>query len=276
MPVEDLIRYFNAADRDKEGDSLLYPKGERVEAWHHGLRLSSLFQPIVDLRSERTVGHRASLQAERADGNPLDAEAAYALCETGQSVVRFDRLCRTLHALNFLAQQRSTGGYLQLAVHPRHLLAVQNQHGLVYEAILKRCGLAPEDIVLELAADSLDSSGHFAHALANYRQRGYRVMLRVSSGNAAAISSLILQPDAICLSERQSTLEAEARQRNIPVQLEHIDSGAAFRQAKNDGIELASGELFGLPAVDCRPTHRAANPSYNQSNPYGVPHENRQ
>ena len=65
-------------------------------------------------------------------------------------MVHFDRLCRTLHALNFLAQQRSTGGFLQVPVHPRHR-AVPNQHSLVYEAaILKRCGLAPEDIVLEL------------------------------------------------------------------------------------------------------------------------------
>jgi hypothetical protein len=66
-------------------------------------------------------------------------------CESAGSVMHFDRLCRTLHALNFLAQRQHAGGYLQLAVHPRHLLAVPSQHGLVYEAILKRCGLAPED-----------------------------------------------------------------------------------------------------------------------------------
>src|SRR5574343_66315 len=191
MPLTDLVRYFNVADTT--GESTLYLDGKRAAAWHRGLHLGSLFQPIVDLRQERVVGHHALLVARRQDGVTVSVEAAYAACETAESVVHFDRLCRTLHALNFLAQQQQAGGYLQMAVHPRHLLAVQNQHGLVYEAILKRCGLAPQDIVLELAADSLDDSGHFAHALANYRQRGYRVMLRVSPGNAAAISALTLQ-----------------------------------------------------------------------------------
>jgi cysteine synthase A len=64
------------------------------------------------------------------------------------------------------------------AVHPRHLQAVQSQHGLVYEAILKRCGLAPADIVLEINARQ---AGHqpqlLAEALNNYRQRGYRLAL---------------------------------------------------------------------------------------------------
>ena len=146
MPVEDLIRYFNAADRD--GDSLLYPRDGRVEAWHAGIRLISRFEPIVDLRSERIVGHRASLHGLREGGEEISGEAVYALCEQASSVIYLDRLCRTLHALNFLAQQRTTGGFLQVQVHPRHLLAVPSQHGLVYEAILKRCGLSPEDIVL--------------------------------------------------------------------------------------------------------------------------------
>ena len=140
MPLTDLVRYFNAADSAE--DSMLYLDGERAAAWHKGLRLGSLFQPIVDLRQERVVGHQATLSARREDGSPVSSEEAYALCETAESVIHFDRLSRTLHALNFLAQQRHAGGYLQLAVHPRHLQAVQSQHGLVYEAILKRCGLA--------------------------------------------------------------------------------------------------------------------------------------
>ena len=138
MPLTDLIRYFNVADNTDE--STLYLDEKRAAAWHRGLRLGSLYQPIVDLQQERIIGHQAILLARREDGTALSPAEAYAACETPESVVHFDRLCRTLHALNFLAQQQYAGGYLQLAVHPRHLLAVQNQHGLVYEAILKRCG----------------------------------------------------------------------------------------------------------------------------------------
>ena len=85
MPLTDLIRYFNAADSAE--DSMLYLDGERAAAWHKGLRLGSLFQPIVDLRLERVVGHQATLDARREDGSPVSSEAVYAWCETAEAVV---------------------------------------------------------------------------------------------------------------------------------------------------------------------------------------------
>lgn len=268
MPVAELIRYFNTADHG--ADSQLYPNAGRVEAWHGGLRLSSLFQPIVDLRSERVVGHQALLSARRNDGGPVSAEAAYALCETGQAVVHFDRLSRTLHALNFLAQRRSTGGYLQLAVHPRHLQAVQNQHGLVYEAILKRCGLAPQDIVLAVEAGGIDPAGHFARALENYRQRGYRLAISVVPGAEQPEAILALQPDILRLPHRDTEFERAARSAGIAVELTGIASGTDFRSALADGIELAQGSLFGEPAADCRPTHSPSRNPYNPLSPNGA------
>lgn len=268
MPVAELIRYFNAADHDAE--SQLYPNGERVEAWHGGLRHASLFQPIVDLRSERIVGHQATLTARRDDGTPVSTETAYALCETGQAVVHFDRLCRTLHALNFLAQRRSTGGYLQLSVHPRHLQAVQNQHGLVYEAILKRCGLAPEDIVLDIDASGITPVGHVAQALDNYRRRGYRLAISVAPGSGQLEGILALQPNVLRLPERSVEIEQAARSAGVAVELAGIENGADFRQALADGIELALGSLFGHPAADCRATHSPARNPYNPLSPNGV------
>lgn len=273
MPVEDLIRYFNAADR--AGDSLLYPKGGRVEAWHRGLRLGSRFQPVVDLRRKSVVGHRASLHVEREDGTSLDAETAYAVCETEQSVIHLDRLCRTLHALNFLAQRRGTGGWLQMAVHPRHLLAVPNQHGLVYEAILKRCGLAPEDIVLELDAGNIDRHGRFAHALANYRQRGYRMALDLTD-EANLPAAIELRPDLLRLTRGHLASAAKAGEVGIVRQAAHIDDGDGLRTSQDCGIELAMGELFGAPAIDCHPTHKVSINSYNPASSLGVHHENRQ
>ena len=262
MPLTDLIRYFNAAD--SADGSMLYPAGERVEAWHGGLRLGSLFQPIVDLRSERIVGHQAKLVAHRDDGTPVGSEAAYALCDSDPVVVHFDRLRRTLHALNFLAQRRYAGGYLQLTVHPRHLQAVHNLHGLVYEAILKRCGLAPDDIVLAIDARGFAGDAHCAHALAGYRQRGYRLAVSLAPEDSASTGAIFaLRPEILRLSARHAGLEAAARSANLRVELTGIANGADFRAAQADGIELALGSLFGNPAADCRPTHSLSRNPYN-------------
>ena len=268
MPVEDLIRYFNAADA--AGDSTLYIAGDRVEAWHGDLHLGSLFQPIVDLRAERVVGHQASLTVRRADGTPLPADAPFAACDSGAAVVHVDRLCRTLHALNFLAQRQHAGGYLQVAVHPRHLQAVSNQHGLVYEAILKRCGLGPADIVLDLDAGDPGLNSHGAQALANYRQRGYRLALHGPEQALALPGVLALQPDILRVASADPAVCAAAHAAGTLVEIAGIDDGAAFRSAQSSQGDLGLGRLFGEPASACRPTHTSTRNPYNPPSSYGA------
>lgn len=252
MPLTELIRYFNVADT--AGDSTLYPEGERVAAWHNGLRLRSLFQPIVELRQERIVGHRASLQAETDTGQPIASAAAYELCTTAAAVVHFDRLVRTLHALNFLAQRQVTGGYLQLAVHTRHLQAVQSQHGLVYEAILKRCGLAPEDIVLEISGDGPAPDARLLAAVQNYRHRGYRLALTGLADSADASPWLALEPDILT----QPASRTIPEQKRLRLQADNIETGIDLQHARQKGIELGLGALFGRAQIDCQPTHSRA------------------
>jgi len=255
MPVKDLIRYFNAADA--AGESTLYVAGDRVEAWHGDLHLGSLFQPIVDLRAERVVGHQASLTVRRADGTPLAADAPFVACDSGAAVVHVDRLVRTLHALNFLAQRQHAGGYLQLAVHPRHLMAVPSQHGLVYEAILKRCGLAPEDIVLEIEVPAGGLSAGLRQAIDNYRLRGYRLALAWPDSPEGDPAALELQPDIIRLPhDADRALLAAARERGILIERDGIASGLALAAARSAGIDLGRGSLFGAAQTLCRPTHR--------------------
>ncbi len=252
MPLTDLIRYFNTADSNS--GSMLYPEGERAAAWCNGLRLGSLFQPIVDLREERIVGHQATLKTIRDDGTPIGEDEAYALCEDAAAVVHFDRLCRTLHALNFLAQRRHAGGYLQLPVHPRHLLAVPSQHGLVYEAILKRCGLAPDDIVFDIDVPA-PGDGVYLAALDNYRRRGYRLALRtprVADGTAALLG---LRPEIVRLPGWSAEAAAMARAAGVASEVSGIESGTDLTQARAAGIDLGLGKLFGPPQPDCRPTH---------------------
>lgn len=254
MPLTDLIRYFNAAD--SSGDSTMYLKGKRVEAWHRGLLLGSLFQPIVDLREERIVGHMASLSAQQEDETPVSSEVAYASCESAGSLIYFDRLCRTLHALNLLAQRHTVGGYLQLAIDPRYLLAVPSQHGLVYEAILKRCGLAPEDIVLEFSASQLGSDGRLAAAVDNYRRRGYRLALREPELSRDIAAVIALQPEIVRLNGRHSSASLEGfRQAGIALEVAGIDTAQDFALAKAVPFDLGLGNLFGAAQTDGRPTH---------------------
>lgn len=265
MPLTDLIRYFN--NSDLAGDSTLYTEGERAAAWHDGLRLRSLFQPIADVREQRIVGHQAVLAATRDDGTPLPVEAAYARCPGPESVVHFDRLCRTLHALNFLAQRRHAGGYLQLSVHPRHLLAVPSKHGLVFEAVLQRCGLAPDDIVLEFAAGPHGADPHLAAAVGNYRARGYRVALAGTSDIAPPFVPDIVKRPLSALPPPAGTAK---------IHVDGLNCTADLARACQLGADLGQGRLFGEAQADCVSTHSGAGVAYNSTQFPGSPYEDRQ
>lgn len=246
MPLTDLIRYFNSTDL--AGASTLYGTGQGVAAWHDGLHLCSLFQPIVELRSNQVVGHQAFLAARREDGSAVNLDDVYATCQNAASVVHFDRLCRTLHALNFLAQRQHAGGYLQLSVHYRHLLAVPSQHGLVFEAVLKRCGLAPDDIVLELTSSQNLDDKQLTAAVNNYRARGYRIALAGAGQPAERFT-----PDII-----KQALPGLLRDQGVGPRT-HADGLSApshIVQALAGGIDLGQGPVFGLAQSACVSTHR--------------------
>lgn len=246
MALTELIRYFNSTDA--AGDSTLYGEGEGAAAWHDGLRLRSLFQPIVDLDSGQVVGHQAFLAACADDGCAITAEEAYAACRTAESVVHFDRLCRTLHALNFLAQRRHAGGYLQLSVHPRHLLAVPARHGLVFEAVLKRCGLAPDDIVLELASGPLLDDQRLADAVNNYRTRGYRIALTGDGGHPELFVVDIIKQALDALGNTSQNCRAK-------IHVSGVGQASELERARQLGARLGQGPLFGEARAACVSTH---------------------
>lgn len=269
MPLTDLVRHFNAAGMAP--DSTLYPEGGRVAAWHRGLRLRSLFQPVVNLGSGRVVGHLASLVATDENGETLDWAAVFAREQAGDAVVGLDRLIRTLHALNFLGQRRHAGGTLHLAIHHRHLLAVSGGHGLVFEAILKRCGLGPEDIVLHLTGNAAADPGRLAVAVSGYRERGYQLALEgVGNDGPGRLQLLALRPEIV-------VVPGVPENPGWPAWVEAIeaiggvalvaDIGAPGQRlaAIAAGARLATGGLFGSPRPECRATHSPAGVAYNPS-----------
>lgn len=254
MPLIDLIHYFNR--NNAVGESTLYLEEGRAAAWHDGLRLRSLFQPIVNLQTGRVVGHQALLAAENEIGEALDSDAAYQRCTSDEAVVHFDRLCRTVHALNFLAQHRHAGGYLQLSVHPRHLLAVPSQHGLVFETILKCCGLAPVDIVLELKTGIHPDDARFAAAVENYRERGYRIALS-SQGEHPELFA----PDIV--KYLVTTLGTPSFPAGALIHVDQLDTREDLEIARASGARLGQGILFGNAARDCVSTHKPDGLAYN-------------
>ena len=112
-------------------------------------------------------------------------------------------------------------------------------------------GVDPADIVLDLDAGDPGLNSHGAQALANYRQRGYRLALHGPEQALALPGVLALRPDILRLASADPAVCAAAHAAGTLVEIAGIDDGAAFRSAQSSQGDLGLGRLFGEPASAC-------------------------
>ncbi len=192
MPLQLLVNHFN--DRfEREQHSGFRPfivdKG-LVSGLFGPIRIGSDFLPIRDSSDPDSIaGHAVQLSVSPYSEGLQHAQAGdlgNLLTDTikqptdFQSIINLDRLCRTVHMLNYLPYSHS-GNVLFLEVDPRHILGVKQDHGAYFEEIIAKCGLATKNIVISMAVNSFYAlhCDQLLEGLNNYRQRGYQVALNV-------------------------------------------------------------------------------------------------
>ena len=175
--------------------------------------LSSVFQPLIDSGSGARFGHEAFVRAHGRGELDITPWNLFSLVANDEALVALDRLCRTVHVLNFL-RVPDVPGRLFLNVHGRLLLAVREDHGHTFGQALDKLGLDTARIVIETPeAANLDRK-LLALILSNYRLNGFAVAANTSG--LADLESLLLmvRPDYVKIDARQVS-KPEAMQRVI-------------------------------------------------------------
>lgn len=242
-------------------DYRLEVNGEDVRANFIGMQLSSVFQPIVDLQKSKPLGYEALLRASDDKGNFIAPPAAFHRAEVAERLVKFDRLCRTLHTLNFLNMGKDRG-LLFLNVHPELLVAV-NSHGKVFEQVLHQHDVATHEVVIEIHESAVSEERSLASAIANYRERGYKIAIDDFGKEHSNLERLwTLAPEYVKL-DGGIIQQAEFNprlQRILPklveiireldaeVVIEGVETLAQLDLARHAGIHLGQGYLLGRPA----------------------------
>lgn len=249
-------------------DYRLQVDGGEVTANYIGLQLRSAFQAIVDLRSHAALGYEALLRVTDQKSHLIEPPTAFRQAELAQSLVKFDRLCRTLHTLNYLNLAISEG-LLFLNVHPDLLVAV-NAHGKVFERVLHQHDVSTQNVVIEINESSVAKVDLLQLAIDNYRQRGYQIAIDNFGKTHFNLERLWqLSPTFVKLDRRVIQLaEADHRLQKILPKLVAIitDLGAQvvavgvenmtqLSLVQSAGINLVQGFLF----------DRAANGPYANS-----------
>ena len=242
-------------------DYRLEVKGDEVRATFLGMQLRSVFQPIVDLQRNTSLGYEALLRAADPKGNAIAPPAAFRQAEAVERLVKFDRLCRTLHTLNYLNMGKGSG-LLFLNVHPELLVAV-NAHGKVFEQVLHQHDVATSDVVIEINESAVSEEKQLAAAIANYRERGYRIAIDDFGKEHSNLERLwTLSPEYVKL-DGGIIQQAEVNprlQRILPklveiirelgaeVVVEGVETASQLELARHAGADLVQGYLLGRPA----------------------------
>jgi EAL domain-containing protein (putative c-di-GMP-specific phosphodiesterase class I) len=225
-----------------------------------GLRIKSAFQPIYDSAAGELFGHEALLRPSLGSTQEVEPEFAFGFADQSGRLVKFDRICRTLHLLNF-RQIYAESGLLFLNVHPQLLLSV-NAHGKVFERILHANSIPTDRVVIEINESVITDDNQLKDAVENYRDRHYQIAIDHFGNDRSSINRLWkLAPDFVKL-DRKTIQEAEHNpklRRALPKLvdlirdfgaqpvIEGIETQKQFDIALESGSTLLQGYFLGHP-----------------------------
>ena len=219
-------------------------------------RLSSLFQPVFDISERQVVGHAAYVHSDSHDDVALSPWGVFALATEDPLLVRLDRLCRTLHAVNYFdsVPERQT---LFLAVQPRLLESVKDGHGRAFEKVLDLIGVETSRVVIEIPAEVNQDWRLLKHVIVNYRSRGYCIALNHVGDNEGWMAELgSLYPDFVRLEAGQlkkrtglSALVDAIHRFGATLLVRDVETEQDMAAAVRAGADLLQGRYLAEPTL---------------------------
>ena len=278
MPLQHLVEYFN--DRlGREHRSSFRPfvlEEGKVRGLFGPIRIDSVFSPLRQaLKPTAVVGHTTQITVAPNKAQHLYANEIEALLANNsvpatefESIINFDRLCRTVHMLNYLTFAHLQGA-LFLEVDPRHILGIKQDHGAYFEEVIARCGLETGNVVIVLSVHSQYARYYqeLINGLDNYRRRGYQLALKfdyLAQENDTFELIAKISPNYVSLSARNmenqvhdnllitklqqlKTRVASAGGQTI---LQQIDDKKSDLLARHTGFDLVEGGYYRTIAFD--------------------------
>jgi len=187
MYLQPLVDHFNDSFTSEHRTTFrpFVLDGDLVSGIFGPIRISSLFTPLTLTENVATiVGHKAQNNVSSYETKRLYSDEVENLLRSdrnaavSESIINFDRLCRTVHLMNYLPVVHLQGCVF-LEVDPRHILGIKKDHGAYFEDVIERCGLATKNIVIltSLSNQYAKYYQELNNGLSNYRRRGYQIAL---------------------------------------------------------------------------------------------------
>jgi len=224
------------ATGETPSSSLRLSGDDEVQGHIFNCWLGSAFHPIRELGSGNVSGYAGRVRAVTDEDQGLPLWTYLDGAASDDESVALDRLCRTLHAINFFSKETFDGQALHLNVHDRLLSAVSSNHGMAFRRILDSLGLPLDQIVLQLPAVNARQNWMLNYVADNYRRNGFRISVKVAT--AAQLPSVFghARVDAVRIASLQGASAAEltkvlAQAAALNVEILAKDDTQALREA---------------------------------------------
>ncbi|TYT76066.1 EAL domain-containing protein [Desulfobotulus mexicanus] len=155
-------------------EPFLYERDDRWYARFEGFTLSSVFQPVFSPAHQACVGMEALVRVQNSQGNHIPPPQLFA-GKNRKRIVLADRICRLLHAKNYLCLKRDN---FWLSVNIAHEVAVHGRsYGPFLKEVFSKLAIRPENIVLEIMEHPVEDPLLLDSAMAFYRETGCNIAL---------------------------------------------------------------------------------------------------
>jgi EAL domain-containing protein (putative c-di-GMP-specific phosphodiesterase class I) len=259
--VRQLERFLAAVRQALPAITGLGANGDRALGRYYGTYIASTFQPWRAASDGGIVACEAYARSHSKNGSDMSPWQLFADAAVDADLVTLDRLCRTVHAINYFSRD-DVAQPLVLNVDARLLHAVPERHGEFFGKVLSLLGVAPPRIVIEIHTSHLLDLTCLKQVLASYRRHGFAVAVNAESFVHANSLAQLLVPDVLMLRVPAFSRESVARQvaslksTGVRIAVKHVETAEDYALAAAAGVDWVQG--FHLDRPDGDPASFAA------------------
>jgi EAL domain-containing protein (putative c-di-GMP-specific phosphodiesterase class I) len=225
--------------------------------------LTSHFQPIIEIENNSIFGYETLVRGVKENGDLMFPNELFSKSKRNDMNFKLDRLCRESSlktAATKKVHQKVFINFIPTSIYdPEFCLAST-------EKWAKQLEFDPSQIVFEVVETELvKDQKHLKNILQFYRSKGYKIALDDVGEGYSSLNMLIeLKPDIIKIDRniidgidknelKQSVYKALytlAKEHNILVLAEGIETLGELQTVKSIGVDLAQGYYFAKPTAE--------------------------
>lgn len=239
-------------------------EGQEIVSLLEAKRLSTWFQPIVDVQApENVFAYECLSRGFSEDGSVIRPDRMFQVAREADLLFYLDRAAR-ISAID-AAAEKGINENIFINFNPTSIYSPHNCLRTTFEAITRK-GIPKEQIVFEIVeSDEVADIEHLQKTVEHYRKIGFRVALDDLGAGFNSLTSLNeLRPDFMKLDidlirnvDRDAykariadNLLDLADRLHIPSIVEGIETPGEFSWVRQHGAKFAQGYLFARPSEE--------------------------